>query len=154
MAAGDIKWFAQGLLDMGKKLHDLSADTIKLGIITNAATPALSTADPRWGAGGTTNFSTNQVATGGSSYTGPLTLASVTWTLVANVPTFRATDPVLVQDAAGFTNGFWGIIYNDTDAGKRCLCFVEFNTARSLVAGGLTINFGGAGTDIVKITAT
>lgn len=152
MAAGDIKWFAQALLDMGKKLHDLSADTLKLGIITSAVTPSLSTSDPRWGAGGSTNLSTNQVATGGTSYTGPQTLASVTWTSVSNVPTLRATDVSLAQDASGFTNGRWGIIYNDTDAGKRCLGFVDFGSDRSLATGSLTVNFGGAGTDILTLT--
>lgn len=152
MATGDIKWFAQALLDLGEKLHDLSSDTFKLGIITSAVTPALSTGDPRWGAGGTTNLSSNQVATGGTSYTGPQTLASVTWTLVSNVPTFRATDISLAQDASGFTDGRWGIIYNDTDAGKRCLAFVDLGSARSLVTGSLTINFGGAGTDVLTLT--
>lgn len=152
MAAGDIKWFAQALLDMGKKLHDLSADTLKLGIITSAVTPSLSTSDPRWGAGGSTNLSTNQVATGGTSYTGPQTLASVTWSLVSNVPTLRSTDVSLAQDASGFTNGRWGIIYNDTDAGKRAIGFIDFGSDRSLATGSLTINFGGAGTDILTLT--
>lgn len=152
MAQGDIKWFAQALLDLGEKLHDLSSDTFKLGIITSAVTPSLSTSDPRWGAGGSTNLSSNQVATGGTSYTGPLTLASVTWTLVSNVPTFRATDPTMAQDASGFTNGRWGIIYNDTDAGKRAIGFIDLGFDRSLVTGSLTINFGGAGTDVLTLT--
>lgn len=152
MATGDIKWFAQAHLDMGKKLHDLSSDTLKLGIITSAVTPSLSTSDPRWGAGGSTNLSSNEVATAGTSYTGPLTLASVTWTLVSNASTLRATDPTMAQDASGFTNGRWGIVYNDTDAGKRCLGFIDFGSDRSLVTGSLTINFGGSGTDILTLT--
>jgi hypothetical protein len=152
MAAGDIKWFAQALHDLGEKIHDMSSDTFKLGIITSAVTPALSTAAPHWGGTGTTNFATNQVATGGTSYTGPLTLASIAWTLVSNVPTFRATDPSLAQDASGFTNGRWGIIYNDTDVNKRAVAFIDFGSDRSLVTGSLTINFGGAGTDILTIT--
>lgn len=152
MAAGDIKWFAQGLLDLGNKIHNLSSDTFKLGIITSAATPALSSAAPHWGGTGTTNFATNQVATGGTSYTGPLTLASVTWSNVSNVPTLRATDPTMAQDASGFTNGRYGIIYNDTDANKRAIAFIDFGSDRSLVTGSLTINFGGAGTDILTIT--
>ena len=46
MATGTIKWFAQGLHDLGEKIHDLSSDTLKLGIVTNATVPTLSTAAP------------------------------------------------------------------------------------------------------------
>lgn len=78
MAVGDVKWFAQALLDLGTKKHDLSADTFKYGILKSAANGGIdltqSLADPRWGAGGATNLSSSQVATGGTSYTGPGTL--------------------------------------------------------------------------------
>ena len=137
MATGTIKWFAQGLKDLGDKIHDLSSDTLKLGIVTTATVPTLSTAAPHWGGTGTTNFATNQVSTGGTQYTGPKTLASVTWTLVSNVPTLRAADIAMTIDASGFTTGAYGIIYNDTDANKRALGFVELSAAGtlSLVAG-------------------
>ena len=154
MATGTVKWFSQALLDLGTKKHDLSADTFKLGIVTTGTVPSLSTADPRWGAGGTTNFSSTQVATGGTSYTGPQTLASVTWTQVSNVPTFRAAVITLNQDASGFTNGGYGIIYNDTDAGKRAIGFVELSSAgtASLVSGQIIIDWSGATNDILTLT--
>lgn len=154
MATGTIKWFAQGLKDLGDKIHDLSSDTLKLGIVTTATVPTLSTAAPHWGGTGTTNFATNQVSTGGTQYTGPKTLASVTWTLVSNVPTLRAADIAMTIDASGFTTGAYGIIYNDTDANKRALGFVELSSGGtlSLVAGGVTIDWGGAGTDILMLT--
>lgn len=154
MATGDVKWFRQALLDLGEKLHDLSSDTFRLGIVTSAVAPSTTTADPRWGAGGGTNFSTNQVATGGTSYTGPQLLGSVTWTLVSNVPTFRAANVSLAQDASGFTNGAYGIIYNDTDAGKRAIGFVEISAAgaASLVTGPIVIDWNGATGDIFTIT--
>lgn len=154
MAAGDIKWFAQGLLDLGNKIHNLSSDVLKLGIATSTTAPAISTAAPHWGGTGTTDFSSNQVSTSGTSYTGPQTLASVTWTSVSNVPTLRATDVALAQDASGFTNGRYGIIYNSTDANKRALGYIDFGSDRTLVTGSLTINFQGAGTDILTITAS
>jgi hypothetical protein len=154
MATGTIKWFAQGLLDLGNKIHNLSSDVLKLGIVTTATVPTLSTAAPHWGGTGTTNFATNQVGTGGTQYTGPKTLASVTWTSVSNVPTLRATDISMAQDASGFTTGAYGIIYNDTDANKRALGFIEINASgtASLVSGSLTIDWQGAGTDILTIT--
>ena len=154
MATGTIKWFAQGLLDLGNKIHNLSSDVLKLGIVTTTTVPSVTTAAPHWGGTGTTNFATNQVATGGTQYTGPKTLASVTWTIVSGVPTLRATDIAMTQDASGFANGAYGIIYNDTDANKRALAFVELSAAgaASLVAGALTIDWQGAGTDVLTLT--
>ena len=154
MSTGTIKWFAQGLLDLGNKIHNFSSDTLKLGIVTTGTVPAVGTAAPHWGGTGTTNFASTQVATAGTSYTGPKTLASVTWTSVANVPTLRATDISMAQDASGFANGAYGIIYNDTDANKRALGYVELSSggSLSLVAGSVTIDWGGAGTDILTLT--
>lgn len=152
MPAGDIIWFRQALLDLGVKRHDLTADAIKVGLTTGGTTPSATTADPRWGAGGTTNFAAEEVVTGTSYSAGGPTLASVTWTLISNVPTLRATDPVIAQDAAGFTNARWGIVYNNTDAGKRALGFIDLGSARSIQTGSLTINFGGSGTDVFTIT--
>ena len=154
MATGDIKWFAQGLLDLGNKIHDMDGDDWRLGIVTTATVPSLSTAAPHWGGTGTTNFATNQVATGGTSYTGPIVLTSESWSLVSNVPTFRAATITLPIDASGFTNGAYGIIYNNTDANKRAIAFVEISSAgtASLVTGQLIIDWSGASNDILTLT--
>lgn len=73
---------------------------------------------------------------------------------MSNVPTLRAADITLAQDGSGFTNGAYGIIYDDTDAGKRALGFVELASGgtASLVVGAITIDWGGAGTDLLTIT--
>ena len=118
MAAGDIKWFQQGLHDLGNKIHNLNGDALMVGIVNNTAPPAMETVGPGWGAAGATNFSLNQVGTGGG-YTGPIALQNVTWTIVSGVPTLRATDVSVPQSASGFSNGAYAIIYNDTDANKR-----------------------------------
>ena len=153
MATGAIKWFADGLTNLGKGLVNLATDTLKLGIVTTATVPSLTTTDPRWGAGGTTNFSTNQVGTGGG-YTGPITLASVTWATVAGVCTLRATDIAIAQNASGFTNGAYGILYSDTSAGKIALGYIELSSGgtANITTGSLTIDFQGAGTDVLTIT--
>jgi hypothetical protein len=155
MATGDIKWFQQGLLDLGNKIHNLSADALQLGIVTSGTVPTMATAAPHWGGTGTTNFASTQVGTGGG-YTGPVTLASVTWTNVSGVITLRATDGVIPQNASGFTNGAWGIIYNDTDANKRAIGFIELSSGGtlSIVSGSVTIDFQGLGTDVLRITPT
>lgn len=153
MATGNIKWFQQGILDLGNKIHNLSSDALQLGIVTTTTVPTMATAAPHWGGTGTTNFATNQVGTGGG-YTGPIALASVTWTNVSGVLTLRATDVVIPQNASGFSNGAYGIIYNNTDTNKRAIGFIELSAAGtlSIVSGSVTIDFQGAGTDVLTIT--
>lgn len=156
MATGTMKWFAQGLLDLGNKIHDMDGDDWRLGIVTSSTVPSLSTAAPHWGGTGTTNFATTQVATGGTSYTGPQVLAGESWALISNVATFGADEVVLAQDASGFTNGAYGIIYNNTDANKRAVGFVEISSAgtASLVSGSLTIRFNSDATSGAALTLT
>jgi hypothetical protein len=152
MATGDIKFFSGALLELGKGTHNLSTNTLKVGFITSVATPAISDTDPRWGAGGSVNFSTNQVTPGGNYTTGGPTLASVTWTNVSNVATLRATDISIAQHASNPTNARWGILYNDTDASKRAIAFLDFGSVRDLTTGAFTFDFGGAGTDVLTLT--
>lgn len=153
MATGDVRWFAQGLLDLGNKIHDMDGDDWRLGIVTTATTPAIGTAAPHWGGTGTTNFATNQVATA-TGYSGPIALANESWSLVSSVATFRADAVTIAQDASGFTNGAWGIIYNNTDANKRAVAYVELSSGGSAgnVAGPLTIDWNGATNDILTLT--
>ena len=153
MATGTVKWFAQAILDLGNKIHSMPSDDIRIGIVTTTTVPSLSTAAPHWGGTGTTNFATNQVATA-TAYTGPIALVSKTWSIVSNVPTFRADVVTIAQDAGGFTNGAYGIIYNNTDANKRAIAFIELSAGGtlSLVSGSVTIDWSGATNDILTIT--
>ena len=147
MAAGDFKWFAQALHDLGNKLIDLDTDVLKFGLVTSATPPTVTIAGPCWGAGGTTNFSSTQVGTGGG-YTGPITLASVTWTKDATGAVLDAADPsVIAQHASGATNIAYLILYSDTATNKNCIGYMELSTAGtiSLVAGSLTITFNASG---------
>ena len=82
------------------------------------------------------------------------TLAASTDQQEKVLASLRATDIAMTIDASGFTNGAYGVIYNDTDANKRAIGFVELSSAGtlSLVAGGVTIDWGGAGTDLLTLT--
>jgi len=150
MAIGDIKWFSQALVNLGNKQFDLSNDVIKLGIVTNATLPSIDTVDPHWNGTGTTNFSTSQVATG-TAYTGPITLTTKTWTLLAGGPHLRADIVNIPQDASGFTNGSFGILYDDTDTKKRALAYIDLGTL-SLVPGPVQLDWNGATNDILSLT--
>lgn len=150
MARGDIKWFAQGLHDLGNKLHDLDSDDIRMGIVTSTTTPAINTAAPHWGGTGTTNFATNQVATG-TAYTGPIALTE-TWTLTAAGADFRLTDVTIAQDAGGgFSNGAWGIIFNNTDANKRAIAYVDLGGPVGNVSGPIDFAWNGATNDVLRL---
>jgi hypothetical protein len=152
MATGDIKWFAQGLHDLGNKLHALGTDALKLGLITSTVTPTVAATLPHFGGTGTTNYATNQVTTGTAYTAGGPTLTGVSWSVVAGVPTLRAAQVTIAQDAAGFTNARWGIIYNNTNAAKQALGFIDLGADRSIVAGSLTLDWSGATDDILTIT--
>jgi hypothetical protein len=159
MAAGDIKFFAQALHDLGNKIHDLDTDVLKLALITDSAfaggTNHLTNsqvAAPHYGGTGTTNLATNAVATG-TAWTAPVTLANKTWTLVSNAPIFRADNPATIaQDAGGFTNARWGVIYNDSTAAKQAIALVDLGSNRSLVSGSLAIDWNGATNDILSLS--
>lgn len=147
MAAGDIKWFRQGIHDLGNKIHDLDTDDWRLGIVTTATVPTVATAGPHWGGTGTTNFATNQVATG-TSYTGPIVLTSEAWALITGGAAMDFADVTIAQDASGFSNGAYAIIYNNTDANKRAIAYIELSAAGtfSIVSGPQTLQLNAAGT--------
>ncbi len=146
MATGDFKWFAQGLHDLGNKIHDLDSDDWRMGIVTTANVPTVNESAPHWGGTGTTNFATNQVATG-TAYTGPIVLTSEAWTLTATGAAMDVADISIAQDAGGFSNGAWGIVYNNTDANKRAIGFVELSSGGTLsnVSGAITITINASG---------
>lgn len=143
MAAGDVTLFNQFKPNLGAKLLDLSADTIKVGLVTSGVTPVATTTDPRWGAGGSTNLSSNEVTPGGNYSAGGPTITA-TWTGTATV-TFDATDVSIAQNASNPTNGRWAIIYDSTDAGKRCIGFVDLGAVIDLTAGNFSIVWNASG---------
>lgn len=145
MAAGDIFFFDQWLVDVQEGLHDMETDTIKVGLITSATTPAVTTSDPRWGAGGTTNLSTNEVTAGGNYASGGPTAANNSVTLSSGAGVFDADDITITSNGSNPTNARWGIIYNDTDAGKRCLGYLDLGADIDLSAGDFTIQWNASG---------
>jgi len=151
MARGDIKWFAQALHDLGNKIHDMDSDAWRLGIVTSTTTPGVNTTAPHWGGTGTTNFSTNQVATG-TAYTGPITLTVNSWKLTASGADWRLADVTIAQDAGGgFSNAAWGIIYNNTDSNKRAVAYVDLGGPIGNVSGPITIEWSGATNDVLRL---
>ena len=146
MAQGDMIVFDDGLVSFGTTWR-IGTDTFSYGLVDNTTTPTRDTALPHWGGTGTTNFATNQVSTGGTSYTGPIAMAGDSWSeAVANTFRLDFTDPSqLAQDASGPTDIYWIIVYNNTDTAKRCLCAIDCAGPISLTAGTFqwTVNANG-----------
>lgn len=138
MAQGDFVVFDQFILDLGNKIHDMDGDTFNIGLVSNATVPATTTAAPHWGGTGTTNFATNE--TTGGNYTAPVALSSLTWS--GATPAWDSADlaPMFAANASNPTTCVWGIVYNNTDANKRCVGYLDLNGGSTLdTTGGLTI---------------
>lgn len=135
MAAGDVFFFDQWLVDVAEKLHDHENDDFKYGLITSGATPAITAADPRWGSGGTTNYSTSQVTPGGNYSSGGPSIANPSVVLSSGQAVIDGDDISIAQNASNPTNARWAIIYNNTDTGKRCVGYVDLGAAIDLSAG-------------------
>lgn len=145
MAQGDVVVFAQAKLDIGLEVHQLETDTVKLGLVTSVTTPTETISDPRWGAGGGTNFSTTQVTPGGNYSTGGPAIANNTYTLASATATFDGDNISITQNASNPTNARWGIGYNDTAAGKQAIFYLDLGGTTDLTAGDLTITWNASG---------
>lgn len=132
-------------------------NTIKVGFITNASPPTVADSDPRWGAGGTQNYATNEVTPGGNYSAGGISLAGTTSTLSGAVASLNATSPITIAaSGSNPTGAFWAVFYDSTDAGKHVFGYMDLGGTTSLVPG-LQININGvsSGTQpVLQGTAT
>ena len=123
---------------------DLGAtpDTIKVAIVDNTTVPATTTADPCWGAGGSTNMSTGE-QTGGSYTAGGLTLSNVAVTNSGGTIYIDFDDPAgWAQNGSNPTTVYYGIIYSDTATNKNCIGWVDLDGPWDAQTGALSITWG------------
>lgn len=128
-------------------VHNLETDTIKVGLTDGSVTtPIATTADPRWGAAGTTDLSAEEVTPGGNYSAGGATIANPAVTLTGGLAQFDADDPpTWSQDASNPTDATWGIVYNDTATGKNAIGFVDLGGAFDMTTGDLSISWNANG---------
>lgn len=151
MAAGDVHIVAKALANNDTHAGGLWTNTIKMAIITNAITPAITDSDPRWGAGGGQNYSTAEVTPGGAYTAGGISLAGNAVALSSANINWNATSPIsLAANASNPTGAYWGIFYDSTSVNKEVFGFVDLGGPLSLVAG-LQLNIAGvsSGTQIL-----
>lgn len=143
MAIGDVTVFDAFLVNAMDNIHDFGAtpNTLKCAIVNNSTVPATTTADPCWGAGGTTNFATNE-QTGGSMTAGGQTLSAASATLNGGLVDIDFGDPaVWTKNAANPTTCYYAIIYDDTATNKNCVAAVDLGGVFDATTGDLTVTF-------------
>ena len=140
MAQGDITFFDEAkafMIDGGWE----ATDDIKCAILDNTTTPAAADATPALG-------DYTQVGAAGTYTAGGTSLGNLGTcvTEAAGTMTFdSATNPTWAQDGSNDTDAYWGLIYNDTDAGDLALCFVDLGGPVDMSAGALTITWNASG---------
>ena len=148
MARGDWVTFEEFSLDVGSKVHDLSSDTLKLGLIDDTTAPTAADATPRWA-----DYSANEVGTGGGYPANGITLTGVTFTEADGVATLDDTGNIsLSQDGSGFTDAYWGILYNDTAAADQAIGYLDLGGPVSEVAGAVTITWNAGGIATITVS--
>lgn len=154
MATGDVTIFNQFVEDLGEEIHDFENDTLKLAIIDDTVTPTADTATPQWGAGSSQDYDANEVSTAGGYTANGETLASVTYERSTTTATLDAANITLSQNGSGFTDGAWGILYNDSATNKNCIAFVELDSTGGLdqTAGDININWDDDGILTVAVS--
>jgi hypothetical protein len=146
MSVGQVHVSAKFVSNMvaGSLPNVWASDTIKMGIMTNSVTPGINDSDPRWGSGGSQNYSSAEVTPGGNYSAGGITLTSPTASLSGAVTSLNVTSPIsLAANASNPTGAYWGAFYDSTDSGKHVFGFIDLGGPVSLVSG-LQINLNGA----------
>ncbi len=145
MAQGDVVVFDQYLENIWDSgIHDFGGtpNSIFCAIVDNNIVPSTTTADPHWNGTGTTNLQANE-QTGGNYPANGRACASATATLNAGTLDVDFGDPaVWSQNGSNPTTCFWGIIYDTTDANKKCIGYVDLGGTFDGTTGDLTITWG------------
>ena len=140
MARGDVTIFEEALAKMIAG-NWASTDEFYCAVCDDTTTPA---------AGDTTPVITDytQVGTGGTYVDGGLTLGALSALVSEDGGTMTfdsATNPTWAQNGSNDVDAYWGIIYNYTDAGKDCLCFVDLGGPVDMSGGDLTVTWNASG---------
>ena len=148
MAIGDVTIFDDAIEYLLKGSPDCpfdfgaTPDLMFMAIVNNATVPATTTPDPCWGAGGTTNFATNEQS-GGSMTVGGLACASVVVSIVGGVPQIDMDDPITwATNASNPTTCYHAILYSNTATNKNCLAAIDLGGVFDATTGPLTITLG------------
>lgn len=119
MAQGDLTVFDEAILAKNNGTHDLDTHVLKVMFISNAVVPTAADVTPA--KADYTEVSGGNFVAGGDTMTVSLTEAAgtVTFDFTTNISN--------AKNASNPTNVYYAVCYNDTDAGKAALFFVEID---------------------------
>ena len=140
MAQGDVVVFEEALeylLDGGFE----GTDVIKCAVLDDTTSPSAAFATPALG--DFTEVGTAGTYTAGGTSLG--TLADAVSEAGGTMTFDSSTNPTWAQDASNDTDAWWGLIYNDTDAGDRAIAYVDLGGPVDMSAGSLTITWNASG---------
>ena len=151
MAVGNSGLFVLNwidILDATQLAVNLVGDTIKGALYTNSLTPNYST-DTAYSSA---PYTSNEIANGNGYTTGGATLATVSvsespaGTLMVDV----STDPNWTSST--ITNARAMLVYDNTLAGKNCICLVSFGADYSTTNGTFTVQLAATGLFYIDLT--
>ena len=140
MATGDVTFFNEAkayMIDGGWE----AADDMKVAILDNTTAPTAATVTPALG-----DFT--QVGSAGSYTAGGTSIGNLGTIVTESGGTVTfdsATNPTWAQNASNDVDAYWGLIYNDTQAGDPALAYVELGGPIDMSAGSLTITWNASG---------
>ena len=147
MARGDLTVFEEFVDQIGEEQHKFDSDTLKLGLIDNTAAPTAADATPTW-----SDYSANEVSTAGGYTANGETLTNVSWSEADGTATLDADDVELAQNGSGFTDAYYGILYNDTNGTDMAIAFVDLGGPVSEQDGPITISWNASGILTVAVS--
>lgn len=139
MAQGDVTVFNAAFEEAIENWA--GTDTLKCAILDNTTAPAAGTATPALG-----DFT--EVGTAGSYTAGGISIGTVAdfVSFSGGTTTFDSTtDPQWTQNASNDTDAYWGLIYNDDQAGDPAFAFVELDGPIDMSSGALQITWNSSG---------
>jgi hypothetical protein len=118
---------------------DLDDDDLKLALFTSTHTPNAAT-DTAFGS------LTNEVTNGNGYTTGGESLTTISWAQSGGTATLDA-DPVQWTASGGSIQARYGVLYDDTAAGKDLILYVELDTSDVTATDGntLTVTWNASG---------
>jgi hypothetical protein len=116
----------------------IDSDTFKMMLITSATAPTASTATPA-------KADFTEVTAGGNYASGGFTLTMSVTEAAGTVTVDATTDPTWAQDGSNPTDARYAVMYNDTNAGKEAIGFVDLGSTIDLSAGDLTLQISASG---------
>ena len=146
MAQGDVVVFAKAKERMGDgQFSDLSTAVVHVALTTGVTAPVETATDPRWAAGGSPDYSAEEVAAGGTYSTGGAAVDGAdTWTLSGATCTFDLDDKTWTKNASNPTNATECIGYVN-DANDYALFYLDIGGAFDMRTGDLIITWDVSG---------